>query len=111
MSGEYFGCSDGNCLFGHPGGMHTNGGCRCLRDLDTDHERRQRVRSGIKALRAKADFYRQRVDLLQEQQKVMRDPERTIVCDVIANCALLPDPKRYAIPVAEAEVAAKEAAR
>ena len=23
-------CSDGNCEFGHPGGMHTNGGCHCM---------------------------------------------------------------------------------
>ena len=23
-------CSDGGCIFGHPGGMHTNGGCHCL---------------------------------------------------------------------------------
>lgn len=24
------GCGDGGCIFGHPGGQHTNGGCRCL---------------------------------------------------------------------------------
>lgn len=23
-------CSDGGCVFGHPGGQHTNGGCKCL---------------------------------------------------------------------------------
>lgn len=29
-------CGDGNCVFGHPGGMHTNGGCKChRRDLLT----------------------------------------------------------------------------
>ena len=28
------GCSDGGCIFGHPGGMHTNGGCRCLEETD-----------------------------------------------------------------------------
>lgn len=22
-----YGCTDGGCVFGHPGGMHTNGGC------------------------------------------------------------------------------------
>jgi len=27
-------CSDGNCMLGHPGGMHTNGGCRCGRYLE-----------------------------------------------------------------------------
>ena len=24
-------CSDGGCVFGHPGGMHTNGGCQHLK--------------------------------------------------------------------------------
>ncbi len=22
-------CTDGGCIYGHPGGMHTNGGCDC----------------------------------------------------------------------------------
>lgn len=26
------GCSDGSCVFGSPGGMHTNGGCECLKE-------------------------------------------------------------------------------
>lgn len=26
------GCSDGGCVFGSPGGMHTNGGCECLKE-------------------------------------------------------------------------------
>jgi predicted nucleic acid-binding Zn ribbon protein len=25
-------CSDGDRILGHPGGMHTNGGCRCGRN-------------------------------------------------------------------------------
>lgn len=28
------GCTDGNCVFGRPGGMHTNGGCECLKDTN-----------------------------------------------------------------------------
>lgn len=24
------GCTNGNCAFGHPGGMHTNGPCHCI---------------------------------------------------------------------------------
>ena len=28
------GCSDGNCKIKKPQGMHTNGGCRCLRYPD-----------------------------------------------------------------------------
>lgn len=27
------GCTDGGCIFGHPGGMHTNGGCSCLKAI------------------------------------------------------------------------------
>jgi hypothetical protein len=26
------GCGDGNCVIAQPGGMHTNGGCRCHTD-------------------------------------------------------------------------------
>lgn len=26
------GCSDHNCVYGHAGGMGTNGGCQCLKD-------------------------------------------------------------------------------
>lgn len=25
------GCGDGSCVFGYRGGMHTNGGCECMR--------------------------------------------------------------------------------
>lgn len=32
-SKDYVGCSNGTCVFGHPGGMHTNGGCHCLDEL------------------------------------------------------------------------------
>lgn len=28
------GCTDGGCVFGHAGGMHTNGGCACLKERD-----------------------------------------------------------------------------
>jgi len=28
---ESFRCTDGHCIFGHPGGMHTNGGCQSIK--------------------------------------------------------------------------------
>lgn len=37
-------------------------------------------------------FYQRRCDLLQKEQRRMRDPERTLVCDILANGTLLPDP-------------------
>lgn len=36
------------------------------------------------------DFYKKRVELLQQWQSKMRDPERTIACDIIANGQTLP---------------------
>lgn len=43
------------------------------------------------------DFYKRRVQLLEREQHRMRDPERTLVCDILANGQLLSDPhgKRY----------------
>jgi hypothetical protein len=38
------------------------------------------------------DFYKTRCELLQKVQRYMRDPERQIVCDILANNSLLPDP-------------------
>ena len=53
----------------------------------------------IETLKKSLNFYKQRCELLQQVQKYMRDPERTIVCDILANNSLLPDPegKRYGL--------------
>ena len=32
LYGDDIGCSDGSCLYGHPGGLQTNGGCSCLKE-------------------------------------------------------------------------------
>ncbi len=49
------------------------------------------------ALFARIAWYQGRLDMLLHEQDWMRDPERTLLCDIIANGALLPDPdgKRY----------------
>jgi len=48
-------------------------------------------------LKSSKEWYASRCQLLQKVQKYMRDPERTIVCDILANNSLLPDPsgERY----------------
>jgi hypothetical protein len=47
------------------------------------------------------DFYKRRVDALQQWQSKMRDPERTVVCDIIANGRTLePAGDRYTTPPA-----------
>lgn len=33
LFGPEVGCLDGSCLYGHPGGMQTNGGCQCLKEV------------------------------------------------------------------------------
>lgn len=38
------GCTDGGCLFERSTGMHTNGGCRCLRELSRTDDGRKAVR-------------------------------------------------------------------
>ena len=45
-----------------------------------------------RAVCEKNNFYKTRCELLQKVQKYMRDPERQIVCDILANNSLLPDP-------------------
>lgn len=44
------GCTDGGCIFGHPGGMHTNGGCACLKAVYPQSERHRLLRN-VKLLR------------------------------------------------------------
>jgi hypothetical protein len=45
---EIKGCTDGGCNFGHPGGMHTNGGCACLKNPQSE---RIRIHRNIVELR------------------------------------------------------------
>ena len=47
-------------------------------------------------MRDSRDFYKRRTDELQKAQSQMRDPERTMVCDILANGRLLvPAAGRY----------------
>lgn len=46
-----YGCGDNSCMFGSPGGMGTNGGCRCLKDLKYGpNSAHSKVMGGIRAL-------------------------------------------------------------
>ena len=61
--------------------------------------REPEAQAEIDQLRSSLDFYKRRADALQKAQQKMRDPERTIVCDILANGHLLvPDGGRYALP-------------
>ena len=39
------------------------------------------------------EWYMRRLNMLLREQSRMRDPERTLVCDILAKGQLLPDPK------------------
>lgn len=61
--------------------------------IELDKEIKQVQDKQIERLENSLRFYRSRCELLQKVQIYMRDPERTIVCDILANNSLLPDPK------------------
>ena len=82
---EVKGCSDHNCIFGHPGGMGTNGGCHCL-DLHRDPDRRIRAMKNILALRATVANLEQTIDrayLRLQNADVPRGPWHWEVSDAI----------------------------
>lgn len=58
----------------------------------------RKLREYNHGLANEVEFYKRRVEMLQREQKRMRDPERTLVCDIIANCQLLPDPNETRYP-------------
>lgn len=59
---------------------------------DTDAILVPRMREELRCLEHKAWFYKRRVEALQQWQSSMRDPERTVVCDILANGFTLDPP-------------------
>ncbi len=74
--------------------------CACRGGPCAECEEGQREKE-IEDLRSSLDFYQRRCEALQSWQSKMRDPERTIVCDILANGFTL-DPafagNRYTAP-------------
>jgi hypothetical protein len=58
-----------------------------LRNDGLDH-----VVDEVLRLRDACDWHRRRFAALQREQRRMREPEATVVCDILANGNLLPDP-------------------
>ena len=58
--------------------------CACRGGPCAECEERKREKE-IEDLRSSLYFYRRRCEALQSWQSKMRDPERTIVCDILAN--------------------------
>ena len=55
------------------------------------------LREYVKDIERSLDWYKRRVTFLQEWQSKMRDPERTIVCDIIANGLTMEEGGRYSL--------------
>ena len=71
----------------------------------------EQLRKDLTHLESSRHWHRVRVELLSAFTPHMRDPERQLVCDILANGQILPDPegKRYGImiqPMTRSEVAA-----
>ena len=64
--------------------------------------RQAELEAELKGAEFSRDFAARRCELLQQWQSRMRDPERQIVCDILANGLTLPDPdgSRYGAPKA-----------
>lgn len=63
------------------------------------------VKQQVKDLEWERDEYKRRVNLLQENQSMMRDPERILVCDILANGQVNHDKSRYALKAQAGEPA------
>lgn len=63
-------CGDNSCMFARQKtGMRTNGGCRCLKDLDYEPERRRKVRAHIADLEQRLVAAEEERDLLRAVEK------------------------------------------
>jgi len=56
-----------------------------LQSLGLSVESAKIVMDRIIELEDSVEFYKRRVDLLLANQRILRDPERKIVCDILAN--------------------------
>lgn len=76
------GCTDHGCIFGHPGGMGTNGGCHCLEMRPTAERLRieRNVRLLIRAIQdLRNDLTAARLELENTEGRLgsyLRDNER-----------------------------------
>lgn len=73
------GCGDSGCIFGRPGGMATNGGCRCFTEPKSGRDEREariRYRTAIHVARELEQHLGEAVGLLTRTQlllEVIRD--------------------------------------
>lgn len=85
--------------------MYMENGQMKYTDDDMEHvaKHMEQLEAQVAELAESRDWYKRRLDRLQREQEHFRDPERIMLCDIIANGHLLNDPKRYEIAQAKAK--------
>jgi hypothetical protein len=66
-------CTDHGCIYGHPGGMGTNGGCHCLTEVRDVDDRRQisaAIRRGREAEKWGAAWREKALELEKERDEL-----------------------------------------
>ena len=78
------GCGDNSCVWGSPGGMATNGGCRCFDGLDINA--RQARRMEVHSLRASADAQIQILSALRTLVRASLDQAAKVADGAPPDC-------------------------
>jgi hypothetical protein len=72
---ENLACSDGGCIFGHPGGMHTNGGCKCLTRTTMTRNELYIIKTKVRKLVAQKKEYKRLYEAkINSTNHVLLDP-------------------------------------
>jgi chromosome segregation ATPase len=76
----------------------------------TDAETIADLRAELARVHRQSDWFEHRLNTLQSEQHRMRDPERMILCDILANGHLMADPhgNRYGVEECKRCAAAEE---
>lgn len=82
---ENLACSDGGCIFGHPGGMHTNGGCKCLIRPTMTRDELYIIKTKIRKLVAQKKKYKE----MYEQEKKRYKSSSPYTSEACSLCGYL----------------------
>jgi hypothetical protein len=103
-----------NCNTAYPMGSRQCPGCCATNANEGLCSAMVAQKRELRELRHALAFYKRRCDLLQIWQSAMRDPERTLVCDVLANGQTLPPSHangRYGSMTPNAQVSGRPSGR
>ena len=88
-------CSDGGCIFGHPGGMATNGGCKCVPRPQLQFQEwidiKRKIRTQTQNLKVRTEHN----ELLDKNNKKLRKLlfDALRIVEGLEDQQAMPDPK------------------